>query len=64
MRKFIDSALAGEALQTLTWTALAFITVAVLQQLIAVSVTYLGETVAWTAKHHGELAWHAQPHAF
>ena len=31
MRMFIDSALAGEALQTLTWTALAFIGVALLQ---------------------------------
>lgn len=61
MRKFIDSALAGEALQTLTWTALAFITVALLQQVIAVSVTYLGENVAWTATNalRAELAWHA-----
>ena len=61
MRTFIDSALAGEALQTLTWTALAFIGVALLQQLIAVGVTYLGETVAWTATNalRAELAWHA-----
>src|SRR5690349_11005017 len=61
MRKFIDSALAGEALQTLTWTALAFIAVALLQQVIAVSVTYLGENVAWTATNalRAELAWHA-----
>lgn len=61
MRTFIDSALAGEALQTLTWTALAFIGVALLQQGIAVSVTYLGENVAWTATNalRAELAWHA-----
>src|SRR5919109_1665421 len=61
MRTFIDSALAGEALQTLTWTALAFIVVALLQQVIAVSVTYLGENVAWTATNalRAELAWHA-----
>jgi ATP-binding cassette, subfamily B, bacterial len=61
MRTFIDSALAGEALQTLTWTALAFIGVALLQQLIAVGVTYLGENVAWTATNalRAELAWHA-----
>jgi ABC-type multidrug transport system fused ATPase/permease subunit len=61
MRSFIDSALAGEALQTLTWTALAFIGVALLQQGIAVSVTYLGENVAWTATNalRAELAWHA-----
>jgi ABC-type multidrug transport system fused ATPase/permease subunit len=58
MRSFIDSALAGEALQTLTWTALAFIAVALLQQGIAVGVTYLGENVAWTATNalRGELA--------
>jgi ATP-binding cassette, subfamily B, bacterial len=61
MRTFIDSALAGEALQTLTWTALAFIGVALLQQVIAISVTYLGENVAWTATNdlRAELAWHA-----
>ena len=61
MRRFIDSALAGEALQTLTWTALAFIAVALLQQVIAVGVTYLGENVAWTATNalRAELAWHA-----
>jgi ATP-binding cassette subfamily B protein len=61
MRRFIDSALAGEALQTLTWTALAFIGVALVQQVIAVSVTYLGENVAWTATNdlRAELAWHA-----
>ena len=61
MRVFIDSALAGEALQTLTWTALAFIGVALIQQVIAVTVTFLGETVAWTATNalRAELAWHA-----
>ncbi|MCK7527435.1 MAG: hypothetical protein MZV64_62435 [Ignavibacteriales bacterium] len=47
--RFIDPALAGEALQTLTCTAMAFIGVALLQQVVAVSVTYLGENVAWTA---------------
>ena len=61
MRSFIDSALAGKALQTLTWTALAFIGVALFQQAISVSVTYLGENVAWTATNalRAELAWHA-----
>ena len=61
MRTFIDSALAGKALQSLTWTALAFIGVALIQQVIAVSVTYLGENVAWTATNalRAELAWHA-----
>jgi len=61
MRKFIDSALAGQALQTLTITALGFIGVALIQQVIAVGVTYLGENVAWTATNalRAELAWHA-----
>lgn len=61
MRTFIDSALAGQALQTLTITALTFIGVALIQQVIAVSVTYLGENVAWTATNalRAELAWHA-----
>jgi ABC-type multidrug transport system fused ATPase/permease subunit len=61
MRVFIDSALAGEALQTLTFTALAFIGIALVQQVVAVSVTYLGENVAWTATNalRAELAWHA-----
>jgi ABC-type multidrug transport system fused ATPase/permease subunit len=42
-------------------TALAFIGVALLQQVIAVIVTYLGENVAWTATNalRAELAWHA-----
>ena len=61
MRVFIDSALAGEALRTLTSTALTFIGIALLQQVIAVSVTYLGENVAWTATNalRAELAWQA-----
>src|SRR5512147_1035906 len=61
MREFIDSALAGGALQTLTVTALAFIGIALLQQVISVAVTYLGENVAWTATNalRAELAWHA-----
>src|SRR5688572_27399296 len=61
MRSFIDSALAGEALRILTTTALAFIGIALLQQVISVSVTYVGENVAWTATNalRAELAWHA-----
>ena len=61
MRTFIDSALAGKAIQMLTTTALAFIGIALLQQIISVSVTYLGENVAWTATNalRAELAWHA-----
>ena len=61
MRSFIDSALAGEALQTLSLTAFTFISIAILQQVVAVSVTYLGESVAWTATNElrDELAQHA-----
>jgi ABC-type multidrug transport system fused ATPase/permease subunit len=61
MRDFIDSALAGKALSTLTWTAIAFISIALIQQGAAVGVTYLGENVAWTATNalRGELAEHA-----
>ncbi len=61
MRVFIDEALAGEALQVLTTTAIAFIGIALIQQVVAVAVKYLGETVAWTATNalRAELAWHA-----
>ena len=61
MRSFIDSALAGEALRTLTWTAIAFISVALIQQGVHIGVTWLGENVAWTATNdlRAELAWHA-----
>ena len=43
MRSFIDSALAGKALQTLTWTAVTFIGIALIQQVVSVAVKYLGE---------------------
>lgn len=61
MRSFIDSALAGEALQTLTWTAIVFIGIALLQQVMSIGVTYVGENVSWTATNdlRAELAWHA-----
>lgn len=61
MRNFIDSALAGQAMQALLSTAIAFIVVTVLQQVMAVGVTYLGENVAWTATNalRAELGWHA-----
>lgn len=61
MRQFIDEALAGKALQTLTTTAIAFIGIALIQQVVAIAVKYLGENVAWTATNdlRAELAWHA-----
>jgi ATP-binding cassette subfamily B protein len=60
MRTFIDSALAGEAQQRLMIAALAFIIVALLQQVVSVGVTYLSQNVAWTATNalRGELAEH------
>jgi ATP-binding cassette subfamily B protein len=60
MRVFIDSALAGKALQELTIAALIFIGIALLQQLVSIAVTYLGENVAWTSTNalREELAWH------
>ena len=61
MRAFIDDALAGEPLRILTWTALAFIGIALIQQGVAVAVKYLGENVAWSATNalRAELAEHA-----
>ncbi|HEX9018265.1 MAG TPA: ABC transporter ATP-binding protein [Anaerolineaceae bacterium] len=60
MRYFIDTALAGGALQHLMIAAAGFITIALVQQAVSVSVTYLGENVAWTATNalRAELADH------
>ena len=61
MRRFIDEALAGKELSALTWIAIAFISVALVQQGVQIAVTYLGENVAWTATNalRAELAEHA-----
>ena len=60
MRFFIDTALDGGAMQQLTLAAAAFIGIAILQQVVSICVTYLGENVAWTATNalRAELAWH------
>ncbi|MBK9926467.1 MAG: ABC transporter ATP-binding protein [Anaerolineales bacterium] len=60
MRQFIDKALAGEELSALTWTAIAFISIALTQQVVAIGVTWLGENVSWTATNalRAELAEH------
>lgn len=64
MRSFIDTALGGGASETASKTLIlaagAFISIALVQQVVAVSVTYLGESVAWTATNalRAELAWH------
>lgn len=49
MRGFIDSALSGGELQSLVISALLFLGIAIFQQVIAVNVVYLSETVAWKA---------------
>lgn len=61
VRGFLDAALAGKPWNTLLPAALAFLTIALIQQGLAVSVTYLGESVAWTATNalRGELAAHS-----
>jgi len=60
MRFFIDTALAGESLRILGTAALAFIGIALVQQVVGVGATYLGENVAWTATNalRAELAEH------
>jgi len=60
MRGFIDSALAGAPTQQLVLSGLLFLGIAVFQQLVSVTVTYLGEKVAWTATNalRADLAWH------
>jgi ABC-type multidrug transport system fused ATPase/permease subunit len=60
LRAFIDLALAGAPASQLLVPALAFTGLALLTQAIAVGVTYLGETVAWTATNalRQELAAH------
>ena len=49
LRRFLDIALAGGAMATLTNLAIWFILIALLQQAMAIGVTYLGENVGWTA---------------
>lgn len=60
MRGFVDAALGGEVLSRLMTAAIAFLGIALVQQIVSVSVTYLGEIVAWTATNalRAELAQH------
>lgn len=60
MRSFIDTALSGGALEILILAAVMFISIALLQQAVSVTVTYLGENVAWKATNslRAELAQH------
>ena len=49
IRHFIDAAVAGEALESLTALALLFIGVALAQQVVGISATYVSEKVAWSS---------------
>lgn len=60
MRFFIDATQTATETRVLVIAALAFIGIAVLQQIVGVSATYVGEIVAWTATNalRSELAQH------
>ncbi len=60
MRRFIDTAQAGAAPRQLLGAAVAFISLALLQQGLAIGAAYFGENVAWTATNdlRAELARH------
>ena len=60
MRHFVDAAIGGEATDRLTVAGVAFIGIAVVQQVVSVSATYVGENVAWTATNNlrAALAYH------
>jgi ABC-type multidrug transport system fused ATPase/permease subunit len=60
VRSFIDAAMAGRAVQQLAAEALAFIGIALVQQVVSVGASYVGENVAWTATNalRAELASH------
>jgi ATP-binding cassette subfamily B protein len=60
VRSFIDTATTDPMTHKLLLAALAFIGIAVLQQVLSVAATYVGENVAWTATNalRAELARH------
>ncbi len=60
MRRFIDAAQSGAEMRVLISAAIAFIGLAILQQLLAIGASYYGENVAWTATNalRAELARH------
>jgi ABC-type multidrug transport system fused ATPase/permease subunit len=49
MRYFIDAVTSGQATETLIVSALGFVGIALLQQLVSVGAVYVGENVAWIA---------------
>jgi ATP-binding cassette subfamily B protein/ATP-binding cassette subfamily C protein len=60
IRRFIDSALAGDALQQLSLAALTYLAFALIIQCLGVASTYVGENVGWTATNNlrADLALH------
>lgn len=60
MRYFIDTTQTSKETQALIIAALAFIIIALIQQVVGVSATYVGENVAWTATNslRAEMAEH------
>ena len=60
LRSFIDSAVAGTAVDLLVRTALLFMGVALAQQLIAAVATYIGESLGWVGTNalRADLALH------
>lgn len=61
MRSFIDSAQNQKPLNSLIWAAIAFISVAIMQQFLGVLSGYLSQKVSWKATNElrSELARHA-----
>jgi ATP-binding cassette subfamily B protein/ATP-binding cassette subfamily C protein len=60
MRYFIDATQTSQDFQVLVLAAIAFIVIAVIQQVVGVSATYVGENVAWIATNalRADLAHH------
>ena len=60
MRYFIDTTQSSRDVHLLFWAALAYIGIALLQGVMGVSATYVGENVAWTATNalRAEMAQH------
>jgi len=60
MRRFVDAATSGEVSSVLIVAALSFMVLVIVQQILNVGATYLGENVAWTATNalRAELAQH------
>ncbi|MBN1874442.1 MAG: ABC transporter ATP-binding protein [Anaerolineae bacterium] len=60
MRQFIDAAQTGAETRLLLQSAITFIALAIVQQLVTIGASYFGENVAWTATNalRAELARH------